>query len=177
MSHLESFSAEVGARLKQARVASGRSLSRLAAEAGVGKGSLSEIESGRRNPTLSTLYALANALGVPLSELLPDGPGSEVSSPGITARLLDTVAQPDGTIVEVFVLTLTPGQRRVSAAHAPGAVEHLYLTEGHACVGPTADPTRISAGQATTWSAAVEHSYEALGGPARGVLIITTPRG
>ncbi len=175
MSEPHSFSAAVGARLKQARQDSGRSLSALAAEAGIGKGSLSEIEAGRRNPTLSTVYAVANSLGLPLSTLLPERPGAELHSSGVTARLLNAFSQVDGTIVEVFLLLLEPGERRVSAPHAPGTVEHLYLTEGAARVGPAQQPDRVDAGTSATWPADVEHSYEALPGPARGVLTITTP--
>ncbi|HEY9293380.1 MAG TPA: helix-turn-helix transcriptional regulator, partial [Microlunatus sp.] len=48
----------VGRRLREVRVSRGLSLSELARQAGIGKGSLSEIETGRRNPTLETLYAL-----------------------------------------------------------------------------------------------------------------------
>lgn len=175
MSESQSFSAAVGARLKQARQRSGRSLSGLAAEAGIGKGSLSEIEAGRRNPTLSTVYAVANSLGLPLSTLLPEHPGAELHSSGVTARLLHTSAQAERQTVEVFLLSLEPGERRVSSPHAPGTVEHLYMTEGAGVVGSVQEPVRISAGEAAAWSADVEHSYEAVGGPAAGVLTITTP--
>src|SRR5690349_462293 len=78
-----------GKRLRAARRERGLSLGALAAAAHVGKGSLSEIENGVRNPTLGTLYALAGALGVPLATLLADRPGVRVVSPGIEARLLD----------------------------------------------------------------------------------------
>ena len=175
MSESHSFSAAVGSRLKQARQEGGRSLSALAAEAGIGKGTLSEIEAGRRNPTLSTVYAVVNSLGLPLSTLLPEPPGAELHSSGVTARLLHTSAQADGATVEVFLLLLEPGERRVSAPHAPGTVEHLYMTEGAAVVGPVQEQAQISVGEAATWSADVEHSYEVQDGPARGVLTITTP--
>ena len=63
----------VGERLRAARQEHGLSLGALAEAAHVGKGSLSEIENGARNPTLGTLYALAGALGVPLATLhLPE---------------------------------------------------------------------------------------------------------
>ena len=66
----------VGERLRTARRERGLSLGALAATAGIGKGSLSEIENGTRNPTLSTLYALAGTLGVPLATLLADRAGA-----------------------------------------------------------------------------------------------------
>ena len=60
--------AAAGARVRALRTSAGLSLSALAAEAGIGKGSLSELESGRRNPTLDTLYALARPLGGVVAE-------------------------------------------------------------------------------------------------------------
>ncbi len=58
---------EVGARLRRLRQDRGLSLSELARRSGVGKGTLSELETGQRNPTLETLYALTTALEAPLS--------------------------------------------------------------------------------------------------------------
>lgn len=171
----QALSTEVGVQLRAARATRGYSLSRLAALAGVGKGSLSEIEAGRRNPTLATLYALANALDVPLARLLAERTGTEVAAPGIAARLVETLHREDGATVEVYVLTLTPGTRHVSPAHGPGVTEHVYLTEGRAAVGPADSPQPLVAGGSRTWTADADHSYEALGAPARGVLVITTP--
>ena len=44
----------------------------LAAASGTGKGTLSRIESAQANPTVETLYALADALGVPFGSLLTE---------------------------------------------------------------------------------------------------------
>ncbi len=62
--------AAVGRRIRELRRAAGLSLSELARRAGLGKGTLSELESGRRNPTLGTLYALTAPLGVGLAALI-----------------------------------------------------------------------------------------------------------
>ena len=117
----------VGERLRAARRERALSLGALAAAAGIGKGSLSEIENGVRNPTLSTLYALAGTLGVPLATLLADRTGARISSPGIEARLLD-VSRDDGATVEVYRLRLEPGACHQSVAHGPGVTEHLLVT-------------------------------------------------
>lgn len=168
------YHGEVGAQVRTARIAAGLSLSQLAARAGIGKASLSELEAGRRNPTLSTLYAVANTLDVPLAHLLAERAGAELDSPGIRARLLDVLHPENGSLVEVYVLDLT-SSIHVSGAHGPGVVEHLLLVEGRASVGPGKAPVEITAGEATTWSADVEHSYQALTDRATGVLTITTP--
>lgn len=176
MSSSSAFSLLVAERVKAARLTQGHSLSHLAKQAGLGKGSLSELEAGRRNPTLATLYSLADALGVPLSHLLPDaGSQAEVASPGIRATLLHTTVTAEQIVEEVFLLTLTAGEKRFSTAHPAGTTEHLYLTSGQAAVGPTAAVQSLHAGESLTFRADTEHSYEALSTTARAVLTILTP--
>ena len=179
MSSSSAFSLLVAERVKAARLTQGHSLSHLAKQAGLGKGSLSELEAGRRNPTLATLYSLADALGVPLSHLLPDAgsqqPQAEVASPGIRATLLHSTVTAEQIVEEVFLLTLTAGEKRFSTAHPAGTTEHLYLTSGHAEVGPTAATQTLHAGESLTFQADTEHRYEALSTTARAVLTILTP--
>jgi transcriptional regulator with XRE-family HTH domain len=171
----------VGARLRAARQERGLSLGALAEAAHVGKGSLSEIENGVRNPTLGTLYALAGALGVPLATLIADRPGVRVASPGIEARLLDVSrdAGPgpgEGQTVEVYRLRLEPGHVHRSPAHGPGVTEHLLVTSGRARVGRLGEETEIGPGQAAQWASDAPHGYAALG-PDRveSVLVIRSP--
>jgi transcriptional regulator with XRE-family HTH domain len=167
----------VGERLRAARRERGLALGALAEAARVGKGSLSEIENGVRNPTLGTLYALAGALGVPLATLIADRAGVRVASPGIEARLLD-VSRDGGQTVEVYRLRLEPGHGHRSPAHGPGVTEHLLVTSGRARVGRLGEETEIGAGQAAQWASDVPHGYAALGlDPVESVLVIRSPLG
>jgi transcriptional regulator with XRE-family HTH domain len=165
----------VGDRLRAARRERGLSVGALAEAAHVGKGSLSEIENGARNPTLGTLYALAGALGVPLATLVADQPGARLASPGVEARLLD-VSHDGGQTVEVYRLCVEAGVRYGSAAHGPGVVEHLLVTAGRARVGRLGEEEEIGAGQAAHWVSDVAHTYTALGAvPVESVLVIRSP--
>jgi len=180
-----------GERLRAARRERGLSLGALAAAAHVGKGSLSEIENGVRNPTLGTLYALAGALGVPLATLLADRPGVRVASPGIEARLLEVSrdaghdggrdggrdgVQHGGQTVEVYRLRIEAGHGHRSPAHGPGVTEHLLVTSGRARVGRLGEETEIGPGQAAQWASDVSHGYTALGpDPVESVLVIRSP--
>jgi len=167
----------VGERLRAARRERGLSLGALAETAGVGKGSLSEIENGARNPTLSTLYALAGALGVPLATLLADRAGARIASPGIEARLLD-VSRDDDATVEVYRLRIDPGASHRSAGHGPGVTEHLLVTAGRARVGRLGEETEIGPGEAARWLSDVAHGYAAIGTtPVASVLVIRSPVG
>jgi transcriptional regulator with XRE-family HTH domain len=169
----------VGERLRAARRERALSLGALAEAAHVGKGSLSEIENGVRNPTLGTLYALAGALGVPLATLIADRPGVRVASPGIEARLLDVsrdAGPGGGQTVEVYRLRIEPGHGHRSPAHGPGVTEHLLVTSGRARVGRLGQEAEIGPGQAAQWASDVPHGYAALGpDPVESVLVIRSP--
>jgi transcriptional regulator with XRE-family HTH domain len=165
----------VGERLRAARRERGLSVGALADAAGIGKGSLSEIENGVRNPTLGTLYALAGALGVPLATLLAERAGARIASPGIEGRLLD-VSRDDGVTVEVYRLRIDVGARHRSVAHGPGVTEHLLVTAGRARVGRLGEETEIGPGESAAWLSDVAHGYAAVGtGPVASVLVIRSP--
>src|SRR5690349_11383673 len=121
--------AAVGARIRALRTDRGLSLSALAAAAGIGKGSLSELESGRRNPTLDTLYAVAGPLGVPLAVLLDFDAGAVAADDGFEAVLLHTERTPTATS-EVYLLRVDAGITRSSPAHQAGVVEQLVVLAG-----------------------------------------------
>jgi DNA-binding XRE family transcriptional regulator/quercetin dioxygenase-like cupin family protein len=184
-----------GERVRATRRERGLSLGALAEAAHVGKGSLSEIENGVRNPTLGTLYALAGALGVPLATLIADRPGVRVTSPGIDARLLDVsrdagpgggpgagtglgpgAGTGPGQTVEVYRLRIEPGHGHRSPAHGPGVTEHMLVTSGRARVGRLGEEAEIGPGQAAQWVSDGPHGYAALGpDPVESVLVIRSP--
>lgn len=172
----------VGRRITQFRQQAGLSLSELARRAGLGKGTLSELEAGRRNPTLETLYALTAPLGVGLASLIDlgvpaSGARGAVSGDGVTAVLLDVIGEPGVTpTTEVYRLTITPGGRRSSPAHGPGVREQLTMVSGEAEVGRGDTPQRATAGRTVSWISDTDHSFAALGSDlAVGVLVITNP--
>lgn len=60
----------VGERIRQQRQKLGYTQERLASEADMSKGFLSEVETGTRNPSAEYLLRMANALGVSLDYLM-----------------------------------------------------------------------------------------------------------
>jgi transcriptional regulator with XRE-family HTH domain len=172
---------EVGRRLKALRRADGLSLSELARRSGVGKGTLSELESGLRNPTLDTLYALTTALGRPLSAVLDDPPAGVaegaggVSGTGVTAALLERHEDADAA-TDVFRITIADGAVQHSAPHAPHTTESLMVLSGTAVVGLPDDPQTAGPGGHATWHADAPHLYSAPHGEVRGVLFVRYPK-
>ncbi|GAP50707.1 helix-turn-helix domain-containing protein [Streptomyces azureus] len=59
----------VGARIRQARLERGTSLRALAREVGVSASLVSQIETGKSQPSVSTLYAITTALGISVESL------------------------------------------------------------------------------------------------------------
>src|SRR4051812_20884990 len=62
----------VGERVRQARLARKMTLSALGEASGLSKGFISQVESGRSNPSLDSLERIASSLGLPLAGLLHD---------------------------------------------------------------------------------------------------------
>ena len=68
----------VGANFARLRRAKGLTQEQVEALSGFSQQYLSGLEQGRRNPTVVTLHALAQALGTTPIELLRPGPGEEL---------------------------------------------------------------------------------------------------
>lgn len=64
----EAVSVDVGNRLRELREARGVSMRTLATMSGLSANALSMIERGKTSPSVSTLYRLADALGVPVTD-------------------------------------------------------------------------------------------------------------
>lgn len=177
---------DVGRRLRALRHQQDLSLSELSRRSRVGKGTLSELESGRRNPTLETLYALATALGRPLSALLGDPaqqPGSApgwtealpgVSGSAVTAVLLERY-EDDAAVTDVFRVTIRAGATQESEAHVPGTGESLMVLSGTAVVGPPHDTRTVGPGASARWRADEPHVYSAPDADVHGVLFVRYP--
>ncbi|MFI1093627.1 helix-turn-helix domain-containing protein [Streptomyces sp. NPDC020917] len=183
----------VGRRLRQLREERGLSLSALARQSGTGKATLSELEAGRRNPTLETLYALTTALGIALSAVLTDEDGTPHGSPGpglplsavltpgaaragisgeaVTAVLTERFEDADA-VTDVFRIRIRAGARQESAAHIPGTEEHLMVLAGTAVVGDPAAPQTAGPGAHASWSADRAHLYSAPHGDVEAVLFV-----
>ncbi len=59
----------LGDHIREARLRSGLSLRALAAEVGVSASMISQIENGKSQPSVSTLYAITTALGISIQDV------------------------------------------------------------------------------------------------------------
>ncbi|MFJ4776738.1 helix-turn-helix domain-containing protein [Streptomyces sp. NPDC088762] len=171
------LAAQVGARLRALRTERGLSLSELARRSRVGKGTLSELESGRRNPTLETLYALTTALEVPLSTALhTTGTAAEISGAAVSAVLTERF-EDASAVTETYRVRIRAGSAQQSEAHTPGTTEHIVVLAGTALVGPLGAPAlRVGPGEHASWAADTPHTYQAPAGDVEALLVVRYPR-
>ncbi len=152
----------------------------LSRRSGVARNTIAALEAGEGNPTLDTLYALADALDVPLADLLePPPPGPQVVRAGEGAHVegaaLDANLVSRGAHCEIYAIRFHPGAARHAQPHPLGVEEHLHVHKGRVRVGPEDAPVELGPGDFARYSGSVPHIYEALGGePAAGTLVITT---
>ena len=85
----ETRAENLGAALRAAREGRGMSLRELARQVDVSPSFVSQVELGKANPSVGTLYALVSVLGISLNELLGGPHGSATPAEAATA---DTAA-------------------------------------------------------------------------------------
>ena len=153
----------VGQRIRLLRQELGVSLSELARRAGIGKATLSGLETGTRNPTLETLWAITAQLGVPIAAVLdPPIAPYVVRGTAIEATLLRVFEESDATF-ELYRMRIPPGIQQTSPAHPKGVSEHITVFSGILLAGPVDEPMTARPGDYISWPAHVPHSYVVLG--------------
>lgn len=173
----------LAANLRMLRDRAGVSLSALARESGIAKGTLSQLESGTGNPTIETVFSLSNALGVPVSSLLTERTDPDVvlvrsrdlevlSSNAVDLRMLRRIDL-DEAVIELYDQRVRPGAVQHSEGH-PGR-EHVTVTSGLLRVGPPEAPHELGPGDYLCFPADGPHVYEAVDGPVTSVLMLEYP--
>jgi len=161
----------VGRRISRLRKERGITLSELAKIAGISKSTLSAIESGDANPTISTLWAIADALNVPFGELLPEE-FKEVDESGITVRLIERSSIPK---IEVYKMILNPRSVRRANPHQKGVIEKVLVVNGSMLTGLLSSPKLLKAGEEMEFRADVPHIYLAMDEGATAIITIKYP--
>ncbi|MDQ7904761.1 XRE family transcriptional regulator [Phytohabitans sp. ZYX-F-186] len=135
----------VGERIREARLRHGMSLRALARAVGVSASLISQIETGKSRPSVSTLYAITKALEISVEDVF-DGteaestppPGRPVGGPlsGAVLQAVHGVAQPAGHRIGPIVrpearevLQLDSGVTWERLGHLPGTrIDFLLVT-------------------------------------------------
>jgi quercetin dioxygenase-like cupin family protein len=147
---------------------------------------LGQIETGKSVPTISLLWKVANALGVPFANLI-----AAQESQGTVVLPLDrakVLSSSDGQFtsralfpydserrVEFYELRLAPHHRENAEAHAPGTRENLVVAAGAVEIAVGRDrPHTLAEGDAMLFEADVPHSYRNLGASEAVLYLVMT---
>jgi transcriptional regulator with XRE-family HTH domain len=178
----------IAANLHRLRTTRRMSLATLAARADVAKATLANLEQGRGNPTIETLWSLALGLGVAFSDLLEDrretatvlvraqqGARIHGSTPGgkLDLRLLDRIER--GGLVEVFDMFLPAGTEHLGRPHGSGVVERVFLFSGTISVGPAGEPLTLGPGDYARYGGDRPHVYRSADEDCHGMLLVGYP--
>jgi XRE family transcriptional regulator, regulator of sulfur utilization len=154
----------------------------LARDAGVPRSTIANLESGEGNPSLAVLVKVAQALEVPIDELLAS-PRAMVRhwsadevvlrnrGRGVTLRPLVPEPVPDS---QIDVMEFAPGAIMGGTPHLPGTREYFSCIEGRVRITVAGDAFDVAAGEVLAFPGNLPHSYQNGDGlaPARGVSIV-----
>ena len=178
-------SAVVADNLRHIRGVRQISLPSLARQSGVARATLYQMEAGRANPTIDTLFSIATVLGVTLGDLVEprDTPqleiiraseGTRVNGEALEARLIRRLPN-SGAVFELYDLTIQSGTRTEAHEHLAGVFEHVLVHAGRLLAGPVGDPCLMSSGDYLCFGADRHHLYEAFEEPVRATLLMEYP--
>ncbi len=152
-------SSQLGKTVQRMRKAFNLSLSELSEQSGVAKSIISQIERNETNPTLTTIWRLAQALDVSIERVLQaadDDPFIERTSRGDTPMLVSDDGRCRLAIIgwiktvdwlQWYDVQADPGGRLGSDAHQRGSIECLSVTEGEMTVEVAGAVERARAGE------------------------------
>ncbi|MEQ8335255.1 helix-turn-helix domain-containing protein [Nisaea sp.] len=183
----------IGREVREFRKALGITVADLATATGLSIGMLSKIENGAISPSLTTLQAVARALGVPITDLfkrfeeprnavfVKAGEGVQVERRGTRAghqyNLLGYLeGNTSGVLVEPYVISLTEDSDIFPAFQHQGT-ELIYMLEGELLYRHGDETYRMLPGDSLFFDADAPHGPEELiTRPIRYLSIISYPQ-
>jgi XRE family transcriptional regulator, regulator of sulfur utilization len=140
----------------------------LARSAEVPRSTIANLESGEGNPSLTVLLKVANALGVPIDELLAaprakvrKWSAADVSSQsrgnGLSLRPLVPEPVPEE---QLTVMDFAAGGSMRGTPHLPGTREYFTCLEGAVAIYVAGERYDLAAGDVLAFPGNVPHSYQ-----------------
>lgn len=175
-SHSQALLTTISTNLKRLRTRQGYSLERLARRSGVSRAMLSQIETGKSVPTISLLLKVADALGIPIANLLVTPLSrAAVVLPKARARI---VSASNGRFIcralfslesvrraEFYEVSIAAHHRENIEPHPAGTRANILVVEGRVELAIGNDPPiMVPPGDAVQFQADVSHSYRNLDG-------------
>ena len=159
----------LGVQLKKIRNQRGMSLDEIARLTDVSKGQLAQMEKGESNPTVSTIWKIADGLKISFSSLL-QAPKNSVKKikptevPFLTEdsgryRVFSIIPYDPERGWEFYRVELDPSCSYESASHMLGVQETLTIVDGRMKVELETEEVELSKGETLVFSGNQKHRY------------------
>ena len=161
----------IGRNLKTIRTGRGLSLDGVSEITGISKAMLGQIERGESNPTVATLWKIANGLKVSFTSFLEDN-HTEQRLTRVSTASIKPIIEAEGRMkiyplfyfdsnrgFEIFTIKLEPGCNHGSEPQNDGVEEYIIVTEGMMEVVIGEEVHRLNQGDALRFPANKKHSY------------------
>jgi transcriptional regulator with XRE-family HTH domain len=178
----EALLVDIADRLRELREERSLSMRTLAVKSGLSANALSMIERGKTSPSVSTLYKLAEAMGVPITTFFsPTSTRKRVVFIKYNERT--RVSIPGGIWeglggeqfvgrVEPFILTLEPGAGSGERAMVHTGHEFVFCLRGNIEYTVEEQVFSMEAGDSILFSANLEHRWRNIGNTDANILIV-----
>ena len=170
---METMQKIVAKNIKKLRESKGLSMENLAKLSGVSKSMLAQIERGEGNPTLSTLWKIANGMGVAFDALTAR---PEENYELVKIQEMQPLLEDEGRVKNysifpdngsrkfaVYYLELEKGSYWKSEAHLKGTTELITVFQGKIAIQVDGHEFRIEETQSIRFLADVAHAYKNIG--------------
>ncbi len=178
----DAVSVNIGERLRELREARNISMRALAARSGLSANALSMIERGRASPSVSTLYKLADALGISITSFF----SSDAQRKQVVYLKADSRARMSFTRgvfeglggeqfvgrVEPFLLTLESNANSGPRSMMHTGHEFVFCLRGELEYQVERQIYQLSAGDSLLFAAQLKHRWKNVGGNVVTALII-----
>lgn len=170
---MENINLVLSKNLKDLRNERKLSLDKLAELTSISKTMLGQIERGESNPSITTVWKIANGLKIPFSSLINEPPVDAtlvlkdevqiLEEKGRGYRLYPFFTYEAGRNFEVYTVEIEVEEELGSEPHRKGTEEFITLFEGTLAVKVDDKTYRLEAGDSIRFKADRPHSYYSCG--------------
>lgn len=159
----------IATNLNELRTERNLTLGQLAKISGISKAMLSDIEKGNGNPTINTIWKIANGLNVPYTRLM-----EHIEKEATVVRKSEPTVQTGETDhyriycyftntpvrnFELFYVELDANSSNATVGHSKKAQEYIYIIQGELTLHTEMGDHTLNAGDALVFDSSIAHTY------------------
>lgn len=155
--------------LKELRTSRNLTLGQLSKISGISKAMLADLEKGNGNPTINTIWKMANGLNVPytrlmegveeVSEFVPKEQAVMQTGESDHYRVYCYFPSTPTRNFELFYVELDAHSSNATIGHSDGAREYIYIINGELELKTDLDRHILCDGDAFTFDSTIGHTY------------------